>query len=119
MGHVALIAEYEAGLAMHRWEAIEPFIHDDAIFVFSEGTHHGKPAVEVAIRSTFQKIEDEVYRIADIRWVHVTAEAAVCTYAFNWSGLIGGVASNGEGRGTSLLVNGPNGWKIKLEHLGP
>jgi hypothetical protein len=119
VGHVESLVAYEAALAQHRWEAIEPFIHDDACFIFSEGTHHGKPAIEIAIRATFQKIADEVYRISDVRWIHVTAGAALCTYAFNWSGLIGGVAATGRGRGTSLLVSSPDGWKIKLEHLGP
>lgn len=119
MSHVEVLAAYEAALALHRWEAVESFIDDDACFVFSDGTHLGKPAIERAIRATFQQIEDETYGIADVRWIHVAMDAAVCTYMFAWSGVINGVGSRGNGRGTSLLVKGALGWKIKLEHLGP
>ncbi len=119
MSHVECLAAYEAALALHRWEAVESFIDDDACFVFSDGTHVGKPAIEHAIRATFQRIEGETYRIADVRWIHVAMDTAVCTYVFAWSGVIDGVASSGHGRGTSLLVKEARGWKIKLEHLGP
>jgi ketosteroid isomerase-like protein len=119
VSHVELLTAYEVALALHRWEAVESFIDDDACFVFSDGTHRGKPAIERAIRATFQRIENETYRISDVRWVHVAMEAVVCTYVFAWAGVIGGVASNGHGRGSSLLVNGARGWQIKLEHLGP
>ena len=119
MSHVEFLAAYEAALTLRRWETVESFIDDDACFVFSDGTHFGKSAIEHAIRATFQRIEGETYRIADIRWIHVAMDTAVCTYVFVWNGVIDGVASSGRGRGTSVMVKGPLGWQIKLEHLGP
>lgn len=119
MSHVEFLTAYEAALALHRWDAVESFIDDDACFVFSDGTHRGKAAIERAISATFQRIENETYRISELCWVYVTTDCALCTYVFAWSGLVDGVMSSGRGRGTSVLVKGAGGWKIKLEHLGP
>ena len=89
------------------------------MFRFFRRHAHGKQAIERAIRATFERIQDESYRIQDVRWIHVAADCALCTYRFVWSGVIDGVASQGGGRGTSLLVASANGWKVKHEHLGP
>lgn len=118
MSHVEFLAAYEAALALHRWEAVGSFIDDDACFVFSDGTHLGKPAIERAIGATFQRIEDETYCIGDIRWIDVAMDTPVCTYEFAWSGVIDGAASSGGGRGTSLLVKGHTAGKLSLSIWG-
>lgn len=119
MNHESFLAVYEQTLALQSWDARAPLIDETACFVFSDGTYQGKAQIERAIRSTFALINDETYRLEDVYWVHVAADCALCTYQFVWSGLINGVASQGSGRGTSLLVNDATGWKIKHEHLGP
>jgi ketosteroid isomerase-like protein len=113
------LTRYEAALAIRDWEAIELLIDDDACFLFSEGTYFGRKAVRDAITHTFATIEDEVYRISNVRWIYRSSNAALCTYSFIWSGAVGGQLCSGEGRGTSLLTLGSRGWQIKHEHLGP
>lgn len=39
MPHAALLEAYEKRLNSHRWEEIAPLIDEDAIFIFTEGTH--------------------------------------------------------------------------------
>ena len=119
MNHESFLAAYEQALSVQSWEALAPFIDENACFVFSDGTYGGKPQIERAIRATFALIKDEKCRIENVHWVHVNADCALCSYQFVWSGRIHSVASQGSGRGTSLLVNDATGWKIKHEHLGP
>lgn len=119
MNHESFLGTYEQALALQSWEALAPFIDDNACFVFSDGTYLGKPQIERAIRATFALIKDEKYRLENVHWVHVTADCALCTYRFVWSGLLNGVLSQGSGRGTSLLVRDAPGWKVMHEHLGP
>ncbi|TAG03169.1 MAG: nuclear transport factor 2 family protein [Betaproteobacteria bacterium] len=110
---------YEHALGVHTWEAVAPFIADDACFVFSDGTYLGKPNIEAAIRKTFAMILDETYRIDNVRWIFERADCALCTYQFAWSGKIGGVQQSGGGRGTNLLVKSGERWLVQHEHLGP
>lgn len=119
MTHESFLAAYEQALGLQSWDAIAPFIDDNACFVFSDGTHVGKPQIERAIRATFALIKDEKYRLENVQWIHVTGDCVLCTYQFFWSGWINGVMSHGSGRGTSLLVSDATGWKIRHEHLGP
>lgn len=119
MDHVEFLKRYEAALASQSWEHISPFFAEGAVVVFSEGTYVGKPQIEAAFRRTFDRIQDETYRIENLLWVDVQASSALCTYTFMWSGLVGGQRRSGQGRGTSLLVREGTTWKIKHEHLGP
>lgn len=119
MNHESFLSAYEQAFALQSWDALAPFIDDNACFVFSDGTYVGKTQIERAIHATFALIKDEKYRLENVHWVHVSCDCALCTYRFLWSGLINGVASQGSGRGTSLLINAATGWKIKHEHLGP
>ena len=119
MNHESFLQSYEQALGAHTWDAVDPFIDDDACFIFSDGTFVGKAAIEKAVGKTFSLIHDEVYRIQDVRWVYVHDDCALCTYTFHWSGVINGKPCEGRGRGTTLLVKSELGWKIKHEHLGP
>ncbi len=119
MNHESFLVAYEHALGLQSWDALAPFVDDNACFVFSERTYRGKAQVERAIRAMFSRIKDEKYRLENVHWVHVNPDCALCSYQFFWSGTINGVASQGSGRGTSLLVNVGAGWKIRYEHLGP
>jgi RimJ/RimL family protein N-acetyltransferase/ketosteroid isomerase-like protein len=113
------LACYEAALAARNLEAIERLIDNEACFLFSEGTYLGRKAIGAAIAHTFATINDETYRISDVQWIHRSPDAALCTYQFNWSGMIDDQFCAGEGRGTCLLTLSSCGWQIKHEHLGP
>jgi ketosteroid isomerase-like protein len=119
MGHASLLNEYERRLGLHSWEAVKDLIHDDAVFIFSEGTFRGKQEIAQAFERTFATIQNEKYAIHDVDWLVVSESVAVCVFEFRWTGLINGQETSGAGRGTSTLLKTPEGWKIIHEHLGP
>jgi len=119
MSHTQLLIDYEAALATQDWDVVAPLIHQDACFIFSEGTYLGKPAIEQAFRRTFSLIKEETYQIAQLRWIHVASNSATCTYEFAWSGQIEGKPASGKGRGTTVVVCEAGVWRIIHEHLGP
>ena len=117
--HVQLLEDYVKALNTHCWEAVQQMIDDSAVFIFSEGTYVGIPAIEAAIRRTFGLIGDEHYEVVNKQWTLTTDSVAVCYYDFKWRGVIDGRAVAGGGRGTSIVHKTSTGWKILHEHLGP
>jgi ketosteroid isomerase-like protein len=119
MNHKTFLAAYKDALATQRWEAAAPLIHEDACFIFSEGTYFGKAAIETAVRATFDFIQSEHYAIKHPVWIYVHDDSAACTYDFEWSGLIEGRLASGTGRGTTVVIRDADRWQIIHEHLGP
>lgn len=119
MDHKALLLAYKAALATQRWDEVSPLIHEDACFIFSEGTYFGKAAIEPAFRATFNLIKSEHYASKDVVWTYVHGDSAACAYGFEWSGLIEGQLASGTGRGTTVVVRSRDRWQIIHEHLGP
>ena len=113
------LLKYEKALESQSWLNIEPLMHSDVCVAFSSGTFKGKQNVQQAFEKTFALIQDEKYSISNIPWVYSSTETAVCTYHFNWEGIINGQHSSGGGRGTSVLINTSDQWQIITEHLGP
>ncbi|WP_160309884.1 nuclear transport factor 2 family protein [Chromobacterium subtsugae] len=110
---------YQQALATHDWRQVAPWLHEDACFVFSDGTFKGKAAECEAIRQTFDWIRGEDYRIADLHWTHAGENFAACVYAFSWRGLVDGRPAEGRGRGSCALIKDGQGWRLLQEHLGP
>jgi ketosteroid isomerase-like protein len=111
---------YESALATQDWKYVEPLMHADVCVTFSDGSHfRGREEVRTAFERNFSLIEDEQYAIRSVHWIANDPCHAVCTYEFQWSGLIGGNPARGEGRGTSVLTNDDGTWLIVAEHLGP
>lgn len=95
-------------------------MHPSVCVTFSNGAFHaGVGAVEAAYRKNFSLIQDEVFRIFDLHWVHHGPNAAAYAFGFEWSGIINGESARGNGRGTALIVLTGEGWKLIAEHLGP
>ena len=113
------VGAYEAALGTQQWDVIRPLVHPDCTVTFSDGTYRGIAQVGAAFRKTFALIQDEVYEMREVNWVLETETTAVMTFRFYWSGVINGKKASGSGRGTSVLVNGPGGWQLICEHLGP
>ncbi len=114
------IAQYEEALATQDWNEVSPFIHADASVTFSDGSvHKGKEAVQAAFERNFRSIADENYRISNVHWLLRSNDAAVYMFDFDWTGKSGpdGQTISGAGRGTSVLINDRNGWKLLAEHL--
>lgn len=114
-----LMRTYEAALATQDWQVVKPYFHPDVCVTFNDGTYKGLAEVARAFERTFALIKDEQYQISHLHWAFQNEVTAVCLYNFHWSGLINGQPASGGGRGTSVLINGENGWQIIAEHLGP
>lgn len=116
----AFIDAYEAALASQDWTAVDPLVHEDVCVTFSSGAVQlGKAAVRAAFEANFASIHDEEYRMSEIHIAAQTDAMAAYLFRFEWTGVIDGEAASGAGRGTSILVNDGDGWKLLAEHLGP
>jgi ketosteroid isomerase-like protein len=113
-----ILEEYERRLAQHQWSAVADLIHDEAIFIFTEGTFRGKSEIAEAFQRTFQTIQNEQYTISNLEWLVITDKIAACIYNYHWQGVVKGQEKSGGGRGTTILQKSANGWQIIHEHLG-
>ncbi len=110
---------YEARLSLHDFDALLPVIAEDAVFWFSDGDHVGIEAARRAFDAAWKAVENEVYNLADLRWLAIGDNAASCIYNFHWKGMVAGEPVWGGGRGTTVLRKDADGWKIVHEHLSP
>jgi len=108
---------YEQANNSHVFANVRPFIADNATYWFTDGSFEGIDEIKAAVEATFEKIQDEDYRIKDLRWVIAEDLTAVCTYKFIWSGTVEGAAMQGSGRGTNILKKQDGRWRIIHEHL--
>lgn len=113
----AFIQAYEQANNSHVWANVAPMIASDATYWFTDGSYSGIDEVRQAVETTFEKLQDEVYKIADLKWPIVTDMVAVCTYRFSWHATIDGVKQSGSGRGTNVLEKRNGSWQIVHEHL--
>jgi len=112
------ILAYEKATASHDLDGILSYIHDDAVYLFSnESVHIGKPAVEKVIRHNFEVIQAESYGISNLTWLAQSDQVAACVYDYAWSGAINGEKMSGFGRGTCVLKRSGDDWQIVHEHL--
>lgn len=113
-----LMRVYETVLNAHDLDGTMALIADDAVFLFSDATSHvGKAAIAAAIRTNFDAIRLETYRISGLRWLAESGEVAACVYAFHWAGEIGGQSASGSGRGSTVLRRVNGDWLVAHEHL--
>ena len=118
MGPDGFLRQYESVMRAHDLDGAMSMIAPDAEYWFSTGTRHaGHQNIRQAIARNFELIEQEDYRIHDIRWLVQTDACAVCLYRYTWSGTIRGQTMSGTGRGTNVLRRDDLGWQIVHEHL--
>lgn len=108
---------YEQANNSHIWANVVPMIANDATYWFTDGSYSGIDEIRQAVEATFEKLQNEVYKISDVKWPVATDTIAVCTYHFNWTATIGGVKQSGNGRGTNILEKHNGAWQIVHEHL--
>ncbi len=112
------LREYEAVTRDHDLERSLSMIDPDAVYWFSTGTsHRGLEEVAQALKTNFDAIEMEDYRLHDVTWLTRSNDVAACTYRFEWSGVIRGTPASGSGRGTAVLVRRGDSWAVVHEHL--
>ncbi len=112
-----LLKAYEKANNSHDWKQVEPFVHSNASYFFTDGTFNGIEEIKEAVTATFEKIQEETYTVSNIRWVVADDTVAVCTYDFHWKGVVEGKPKESSGRGTNVWVNQEKGWQIIHEHL--
>ncbi|MEM1027150.1 MAG: DUF4440 domain-containing protein [Planctomycetota bacterium] len=118
MSPEACLEAYETASREHDLERVLALVDPEAVYWFSNGTCHvGKDAVAAAIRANFEAIEAEDYRLVDPVWIAKSEDTAVCTYRFEWAGVIQGQSMSGAGRGTCVWARRDTGWRITHEHL--
>lgn len=108
---------YAEVINKHQFDALLPVLSDDVVFWFSSGSHRGMDAARLAFENTWGRIVNETYWLEELRWIAEGAGSAVCIYRFCWRGEVNGVVARGGGRGTSVLRQELDGWKIVHEHL--
>lgn len=113
----AFLKEYERTTNTHDFNNVRPLIAEDAVYFFSERTLKGIGEIEKAFVETWDRIKEETYSITDVQWIALSPEVAVCTYTFNWSGIVNGTPKSGSGRGTNVLVKTGGAWHMAHEHL--
>ena len=116
-GAEAVLALYRDRINLHHFDELRPLIADDALFWFGDGSHEGIEAIRQAFEATWSVLTDETYWLDDLRWLALNDKASVCTYRFHWRATVRGALSTGTGRGTSVLMPRPSGWRIVHEHL--
>lgn len=108
---------YEAANNSHIWANVAPMIAKNATYWFTDGSYTGIDEIRQAVETTFEKLQDEVYAISDVKWPIVTENVAVCTYCFSWRATIDGILHSGKGRGTNALEKRNGSWQVVHEHL--
>ncbi len=95
------------------FENVRDLIDEHAVFWFTSGTFKGIETIKEAFERTAAKLKSEKYWLSDKQWV----ASNVCTYRFNWTATVDGKPVQGEGRGTTVLKEIDDKWKITHEHL--
>lgn len=113
----AAMDAYAERINAHDFDLMLDVIDPDAVFWFSSGSHHGIAAIRAAFEQTWDRLQNETYWLEEVRWLASSEDAAACLYRFCWAAEIDGVATQGGGRGTTVLHRGSNGWRIMHKHL--
>ncbi len=111
------LKEYEALANKCDFDLLIPYIAEDAVYWFSNGSYRGIQAIRKAFEDTWNTIKNEKYTIRDIEWLTVTDTSAMSIYTFHSDGFVDGRKQEYIGRGTNILQKKAGKWKIVHEHL--
>ena len=108
---------YELNANQKDFNKVKPFISEDAIFWFSDGSHTGIHQIQKAFEKTWLALKDEIYTISEVKWLDITKNSAICIYKFTSQSTTNGNKSIFYGRGTNVFSKTQDSWKIVHEHL--
>lgn len=111
------LRSYEIAANTYNFENVRPLIALDAVYFFSDQTLNGISEIEQAFIHTWSKLNNDTYKIVDVRWIEVTERMAACVYRFEWTTVINGLSKSGSGRGTNVLKKVDDSWLVLHEHL--
>lgn len=112
-----LLSEYEKFANTNDFNSLLPFIDEQALYWFTNGTYRGIEEIRRAFEETWAHIQKEKYTISDVSWLFANETEAVCTYHFCSDGIVDGKSQKYFGRGTNVLQKKNGHWKITHEHL--
>lgn len=102
----------------HDFNQVAPLIHPEARYFFSNGREmNGIDEIRKGFEDTWQRIQSEIFRTDEIRWRMVMPQAALYVYRYDWSGIVRGSYSSGEGRGIQLLRKTDEKWQVMRQRL--
>lgn len=102
------------------FDAIQPLIHEQAVFRFSDGDFIGRPAIRAVFERTWKgsaNVKKDRFYLSDIRVLSVDRATATATYTWHWEGRNDGQPFRIQGRGTRVLVVQDGRVQIVHEHL--
>jgi ketosteroid isomerase-like protein len=117
---IAFLNEFEALAEKEEFSLIENMIDENAFFRFNDGDFVGRPAIRAAFEKTWRgdpTITKARFYLTDIVVLAVDQCSAAATYTYNWEGAQGDLTFSVRGRGTRVLLCGPDGFRIVHEHL--
>jgi ketosteroid isomerase-like protein len=114
---LTFLREYERLANQRDFNALIPFIDENALYWFSNGSYRGIDAIRRAFEQTWKNIKDERYTISEVSWLFANDYEAVCTYFFHSDGIVNGQRQEYSGRGTNIFQKKDGKWKITHEHL--
>lgn len=115
----AFMDRYEAALATEIFSNVQPLVHPQATFRFSEGDFVGLSSIKGAFEKTWAIDAQNVrYFLSNVKIVNMDTDSATVLFNWNWSGQ----SPQGEsfeviGRGTSQVVRVDGELKLLVEHL--
>lgn len=113
-----VLSAYADRINEQDFDRLVELIAPDAVFWFSDGSHHGIAAIRAAFEATWKVMgPDERYWLDQDEWIAEGGNAATCIYRYNWSTTFDGKPASGSGRGTTVLKRVDDRWWIVHEHL--
>jgi ketosteroid isomerase-like protein len=93
-------------------------IADDAVYFWSNGqAMWGKPAIEAAMQTNWETLQDDTYEVYRVTWLAETDDVAACVFRFRWTAVADGEPVSGRGRGASVLKRIDGQWRVVHENL--
>ena len=114
----AALERYIAATNTHEFSAVQPCLHPDAIYWFSDQRCQSLPEIQAYFEAAWQMVVNEVYSIDHIQWLAIDAHSASCIYHY-YSGFVDGQYVQGGGRASNLFVYVQGKWLLKHEDLSP
>ncbi len=108
---------YEEAINSRDFKKVAPLVANNAEYIFTNGTHKGKQAIQEEFEETWATILDERYSLSKVKWVKAGYRNAACEYAFESDGVIDGKRQVHKGTGTSTLRRIDGNWRIVKEEL--
>lgn len=110
-------SSYEKESNSHSFDNLTKMIHKDAIYRFSDGDFIGINAIKKAFINTWKKLNNDTYKIKNLKIIYNSNNSASVYYNFKWTTEIDGVKKSGAGRGTSVIIYENGRLQCVYEHL--